>query len=185
MKYVLRFLPVFLALLPAQAQTPYDASKPCRFYIVNKQPAPVRCLQELVGAWGSRNFITDGFVFRDKAQYLAWREREDFRRASGLAPSPPAPSPQALSQTERSIACPREIAVKFTPASAASLNGWHLDEREAVGRLDPSNPPHSSGAILTCYYAFGSQRGAFMLSRSAADGECTARADGTGFECKP
>jgi|GEM_PF-1479281 len=170
----------------AQADAPYAANKPCRFYVINKQPAPVRCLQELAGSWGSHTYISEGFVFRDKEDYQLWRGREDFRRAAGLSQSPAAaspPKPPAAAKTgARTLLCPGEVTVKF---AAASVEGWRLDEREAIGHLDPSNPPHSSGAILTCYYALGSQRGAFMLNRSVTDGDCTPRGDGTGFDCNP
>jgi hypothetical protein len=188
MKCMLWFFASFLIAPLAAAQTvppdtSYDPNRNCHYYVVSHLPAPVRCMTELLGSWGPHTYVAEGLVFRDQSEYRAWQNRTASPGKANAVPATKAAPAQAGLATLRSVLCPREATVKIVAASATASDGWRLGEREALGRLDSSNPPHSSGAILSCYYALGQQRGAFMLNRPAGDRECTARSDGTGFDC--
>ncbi len=181
----------------AQSDTGYESGRPCRFYVVRHLPVPVRCLAELQGNWGPHPYIDGEFAFRDHGEFLRWRDREDYRhwkahdyawRAGGVAasaPTTPIPAPVSppVAATPRTVLCPAQVAVSLAPR--ASADGWTGGQIEMPARLDPTNPPHASGTLLTCTYALGAQRGAVMLSRPAGDAVCRPRQDGTGFDCTP
>lgn len=196
-----------LAGVPALAQSSnnagYDPRRPCRFYVVRKLPVPAHCLVELQGGWSTRPYIDGDFIFHDYDEYLRWRDRADYRHwkagdyayvegSTPVAPPPPAPqmAPAAAPVTApagRALICPAELRVKLVPFDRARLaqTGWPAEDGEAVLRLDHSNPPHSSGAILTCYYGLGDQRGVYLINRPAGDSRCLPNAEGTGFSCTP
>ena len=199
---------LFAALsIPAIAQsdggTGYDPKKPCRFYVMRRLPVPARCLAELQGNWSARPYIDGEFVFRSYEEFLTWRDRDDYRHwkahdysfvagtTAGPTPQlapPPPPPPMAPSMTaSRTLLCPVQLRVRLVPLDRAGMEsaGWLASDGETVLRLDPSNPPHSSGAILSCYYALGSERGIYLLNRTAGEGRCTPNTEGTGFTCTP
>jgi hypothetical protein len=191
--------------IPAIAQTDgtvgYDPKKPCRFYVIRKLPVPARCLAELQGNWSARPYIDGEFVFRSYEEYLNWRDRDDYRHwkahdfaftAGASAPAAPQPAappvPPAPRMAEsRALLCPVQIRVRLIPQDRAGLEsgGWTAGEGESLLQFDPSNPPNASGAMLSCTYALGGQRGVYLLSRPAPAGRCVANAEGTGFSCMP
>jgi hypothetical protein len=58
----------------------YDYYRPCRWYFDHDFPAPRRCYREYIGFYGPNVYISDGFVFRDRAHWGHWRYRSDYRR---------------------------------------------------------------------------------------------------------
>ncbi len=61
----------------------YDYWRPCGWYFDHGFPAPYRCYDYYRGSWGSRLYVSDGFVFRDRDDWNRWRGRDDFRRWRG------------------------------------------------------------------------------------------------------
>jgi hypothetical protein len=57
----------------------YDYYRPCRWYFQHDFPAPRRCYRDYMGFYGPHVYISDGFVFRDRAHWGRWRDRDDFR----------------------------------------------------------------------------------------------------------
>lgn len=174
MKTRLLVATVAVALAPmtqsALAQDAYDGSKPCRSYLVTHLPAPGRCAVELFGSFGPHMLIKDGLIFRSQDEYRQWQSQQA-----------KAPAPQSPAQASQALLCPAELRLTLTASAIPA--GWHSEAQEATARLDPTNPPHTSGTILTCYYAVGALRGAVMLNRPSGDLQCTARPDG--FDCHP
>ena len=185
---LLRLGALLLLAIPALAQSDngYDPGRNCRFYMVRHLPVPVHCLAELVGNWSPHPYIDGEFAFRDHDEFLRWRDREDYRHwkqhdfawqpgaatvvaSSGVASPAPPPAGSA-------VLCPAQVRI-----AAQSGEGWSASPTEMAARLDPSNPPRTTGAILICTYALGAERGAVMLSRPAPDAACRPRADG--FDC--
>jgi hypothetical protein len=180
---------VFAGPALAQSNDGYDPDRNCRIYVVQRLPVPVRCMAELLGNWSAKPYIDGEFMFRSRQEWLAWKDREDYRRwkahdyaAHAAAPAPasqpsapPSPVPAATNQPAASLYCPREISVRLT-VDPKSLQGWSASDSTAVLRLEGS--PRTDGGTLLCPY------GKVSLSRPAW-GRCTPRADGTGFDCTP
>ncbi|GAA0574557.1 hypothetical protein [Rhizomicrobium electricum] len=173
----------------AQSNDGYDPDRNCRIYVVQRLPVPVRCMAELLGNWSPKPYIDGEFMFRSRQEWLAWKDRDDYRRwkahdyaahAASPAPAsppsaPPPPVTTVANQPAASLYCPREISVRLT-VDPKSLQGWSATDRTTVLRLEGS--PRADGGTLICPY------GQVSLSRPAW-GRCTPRADGTGFDCTP
>jgi hypothetical protein len=149
---------------------------------MQRLPVPVRCLAELLGNWSSKPYIDGEFMFRNRQEWLSWKDREDYRRwkahdYAGQAGTPaPASAPTPVAnQPAASLLCPREISVRFT-VEQSSLQGWSSPAGASVLRLEGA--PQADGGTLICRY------GHVTLSRPAW-GRCTVRSDGTGFDCSP
>ena len=183
---------LLLLVVPAMAQADggYDPDHNCQYYVMHHLPVPVRCLAELSGNWSPHPYVDGEFAFRNREEFLRWRDREDYRHwklhdftwQPAAAQANPAAPPEAAVATPgpaSTVLCPARVVVKIVPPPDGE--GWSATPAEMTAKLDATNPPHASGAILTCTYALGAQRGAVMLSRPAPESECRASADG--FDC--
>jgi hypothetical protein len=171
-------------LPPAGIVSDYDLGKPCRFYLMRHLPAPAHCLVEFQGAWGPGSYVDGEFIFRSRADWLAWRDREDYRHwqkhefhwvSVGPAPAEPA-------RPQGAILCPPQVAVKIVAGDPMALSGagWTLNGSELAVRS--SNAPRVDGANLVCRYRLGESD--VLLYQSAASHKCAPRADQTGFDCE-
>ena len=179
----------------AQSQTGYEPGRSCRTYVVQHLPVPIRCMTELLGNWSPKPYIDGEFIFRNREEWLSWKDREDYRHwkahdyawhsgmpATPVAPPPPAApiaTPAAAGRPGAALLCPREITVRVS-ADARALEGWSANDTTAVVALD--GLPHAEAGTLYCTYGQGRER--VTLSRPAW-GRCTTRADGSGFDCSP
>jgi len=182
----------------ALAQTPddtgYNPDRNCHFYVMQRLPVPVRCMAQLIGNWSPHPFVDGDFLFRNHAEWLKWRDREDYRHwrnhdftwkegsvepaAAATAPAaPPAPARQGTA----ALLCPAAANVHIVPDQAGS-EGWNGSDRSAALPLDLKSPPRLDGQTLVCSYGDG--RVAVTLTRPSW-GHCAPRPDRKGFDCSP
>jgi hypothetical protein len=196
MTKTLRLLLIAAALTgPAIADndTGYDPGRSCRSYALQRLPVPVRCMVELLGNWSPKPYIDGEFMFRNREEWLAWKDREDYHHwknhdyawHAGMpvtpppaAPMPPAPV-AASNQTGAALFCPREVSVRVQP-EGRTLEGWSATDAVAVLHLE--GMPRAEAGTLFCSYGAG--RDHLTLTRPAW-GRCVARTDGSGFDCSP
>lgn len=173
----------FAAPALAQTATHYDPDRNCRIYVVQRLPVPVRCMAELLGNWSAKPYIDGAFMFRNRKEWLTWKDRDDYRRwkshdfAENAAPSASAPPASTANQPTASLLCPREIAVRFT-VEQSSLQGWSNPGETKALHLEGSLQTESG--TLYCHYGSGT----VTLSRPVW-GHCVPRADASGFDCTP
>ena len=58
----------------------YDYYRPCEFYLNNDLPAPRRCYSYFYNVWGPGLYFDGNFIFRDRAHWWRWHDRDDYRR---------------------------------------------------------------------------------------------------------
>ena len=58
----------------------YDYYRPCAFYLNNDLPAPRRCYGYFYNVWGPGLYFDGNFLFRDRAHWWRWHDRDDYRR---------------------------------------------------------------------------------------------------------
>jgi len=187
--------------VPAAAQSGggYDPSRTCRFYVMQHLPVPVRCMAELLGNWSGKPYLDGEFMFRNRNDWLSWRDREDYRHWKNhdfgfaqnaaaqavnapIAAPPDAQSPPPTSaQASASLLCPAELAARIV-LDRAALAGWTGTDGLALLRRDPANPPRAEAGTLSCFYVLGHDKVA--ITRPAW-GRCVPRADAAGFDCTP
>lgn len=180
----------FITPALAQSEQAYDPGRSCRSYVLQHLPVPVRCMAELLGNWSPKPYIDGDLMFRNRDEWLTWKDREDYRHwkahdyawHAGLpaAPVPAAAMPQpsvAAGQPGASLFCPRTVTARLV-LDRAALEGWSGEDTLATLPLAP--PPRVEGNTLVCTY--GHDR--VTLTRPAW-GRCTPRADGSGFDCTP
>lgn len=187
---------VFAGPALAQADSGYDPGRNCRFYVMQLLPVPARCITELAGNWSMKPYIDGEFMFRNRDEWLKWRDREDYRHwkshdyawHAGLPPAPVAPPAPAAAPPPRlatpvpaaaALYCPPEISARVM-LDRAALQGWAGPDGTLLLPLE--RPSRTEGGTLICTYGEGRNR--ITLSRPAW-GRCIARADGTGFDCTP
>jgi len=166
----------------------YNPNRSCRVYVMQKLPVPVRCMAELMGNWSAKPYLDGEFMFRNRAEWLAWKDREDYRHwknhdyawHDGMASSPPPAAPPSAPPPAPPPVAAGPAAVLLCPAAVpahvADVAGWTVSGN-AVLRLSGAR---SEGDRLICTYG----EDGIVLSRPAW-GHCTVRADGTGFDCTP
>lgn len=186
------------AFAQAGNETGYDPNRSCRTYVMQHLPVPVRCMVELLGNWSPKPYIDGDFMFRSPADWLKWKDREDYRHwqrgdfafpRNGTAPKvaapsapvpplPPAPTlPAAGEQPAAALLCPAEIPAQIVPAP---VQGWSGKGGNVMLRLAPQ--PRVENSSLLCFY--GSEREQITLTRPVW-GRCVVRGDSTGFDCTP
>jgi hypothetical protein len=176
---------------PAQSEQGYDPDRSCRVYVLQHLPVPVRCMAELLGNWSPKPYIDGDLMFRNRGEWLTWKDREDYRHwkahdyawRAGMPPAAaPTVAPVAVAvagQPAAALLCPRTIVARLV-LDRAALQGWSGEETSATLQLAPS--PRVEGNVLVCTYGNSSDR--ISLTRPAW-GRCTPRTDGTGFDCSP
>jgi hypothetical protein len=150
---------------------------------MQRLPVPVRCMAELLGNWSPKPYLDGDFMFRSREEWLAWKDREDYRRwkthdyagHGGTSPPAPASAPTPAANQPAALYCPREISARLM-VEQISLQGWSVRDETTVLRLE--GMPRADGGTLSCSY------GRLTLTRPAW-GRCTVRSDGTGFDCSP
>lgn len=166
---------VFISPAVAQSSLSYDPDRSCRYYVLQRLPVPVRCMVDLLGNWSAKPHIDGAFMFRNREEWLAWKDRADYRRwkAHDFSDSatPPNATPAATPSTQPAAAllCPGAVTVHVNAGP-----GWSGNDVE----VPREGPPRVDGNTLICAY------GRVTISRPAW-GRCTTRSDGTGFDCSP